>query len=128
MVLCQANPLAAVVSMVEQAVHTPFLRKPRSFEMLNPFCQDAICALQIGETIYTLDYGLPQEFMRLDEYLRQRGCQSFFGRLHRTFEAAPDLLRICSRTSAPCARSSSGESDSGEYLNNTALSQRSQHV
>jgi len=95
----------------------PFLRKPRSFAMLDPFCQDAICALQIGGDNYTLDYGLPQEFMRLDEYLRQRGVPVIlWGASIGPFDAAPDFAPKMFTHLRALRGILVRESDSGDYL------------
>ena len=98
-----------------------FLPKPNphSYAVLDPFCKDAMCALQIGGDNYTLDYGLrlPQEFMRLDEYLRQRGVPLvLWGASVGPFEAAPafgpEMLTHLRAMRAILVR----ESDSYEYL------------
>jgi polysaccharide pyruvyl transferase WcaK-like protein len=66
--------------------------KPHNYEVLDPFCKDATCALQIGGDNYTLDYGLalPRECMRLDEHLSMRGVPLvLWGASVGPFEAAP---------------------------------------
>jgi polysaccharide pyruvyl transferase WcaK-like protein len=91
--------------------------KPHSFEVLDAFCKDATCALQIGGDNYTLDYGLPREFMRLDEYLRQRSVPLvLWGASVGPFEAAPafapEMFAHLRAMRAILVR----ESDSHEYL------------
>jgi polysaccharide pyruvyl transferase WcaK-like protein len=100
----------------------PFLRKPRSFAMLDPFCRDAICALQIGGDNYTLDYGSPQKFMRLDEYLRQRGVPVIlWGASVGPFEAAPDFAPQMFTHFRAMRGILVRESDSGDYLKQHAI-------
>lgn len=94
-----------------------FLQKPHDYAMLDSFCADATCALQIGGDNYTLDYGLPRKFMRLDEYLHERGVPIvLWGGSVGPFEAAPifvpEMLAHLRTMRAILVR----ESDSYEYL------------
>ena len=41
--------------------------------MLDGFCPDASCALEVGGDNYTLDYGRPTGFVALDAYLWRHG-------------------------------------------------------
>jgi colanic acid/amylovoran biosynthesis protein len=43
------------------------------YGMLDEICGEATCALEIGGDNYTLDYGRPYLFIRLDEYLHRHG-------------------------------------------------------
>lgn len=60
------------------------------YRMLDAFCASAACAVQIGGDNYTLDYGLPSQFMRLDNYLRRQHLPVvLWGASVGPFEAAP---------------------------------------
>jgi len=48
-----------------------FGQQPHLYTMLDAFCANTTCAMQVGGDNYTLDYGLPRRFMRLDGYLHQ---------------------------------------------------------
>jgi colanic acid/amylovoran biosynthesis protein len=94
-----------------------FMPKPREFATLDQVCGDATCALQIGGDNYTLDYGRPREFMRLDEYLRQRDVPVvLWGASVGPFEAdpafAPAMFDHLRAFKAILVR----ESDSYQYL------------
>ena len=41
------------------------------YPMLDRFCQDAACVLQVGGDNYSLDYGRPLPFLALDDYFHQ---------------------------------------------------------
>jgi polysaccharide pyruvyl transferase WcaK-like protein len=100
----------------------PFRRQAHDWETLDSVSQDAACALQIGGDNYTLDYGPPREFMRLDDSLRRRGVPVvLWGASVGPFEAAPafapEMFAHLQAMRAICVR----ESDSYEYLNQHGL-------
>jgi polysaccharide pyruvyl transferase WcaK-like protein len=53
----------------------PFVRVPRNYSMLDPFCSSVSCAMQIGGDNFSLDYGLltVNMFMGLNDDLHRRG-------------------------------------------------------
>jgi polysaccharide pyruvyl transferase WcaK-like protein len=94
-----------------------FQRNPRDYAMLDPYCKDAACALQIGGDNYTLDYGLPLEFMRLDEYLRGRRVPVvLWGASVGPFDAAPAFAPKMFTHLRSMRAILVRESDSHEYL------------
>jgi colanic acid/amylovoran biosynthesis protein len=88
-----------------------------SYSMLDRFCSDASCAMEIGGDNYTLDYGPPSGFMCLDAYLRrQRVPIVLWGASVGPFESdpvfAPKMFAHLRAMRAILVR----ESDSYEYL------------
>jgi polysaccharide pyruvyl transferase WcaK-like protein len=66
----------------------------RPYSMLDGFCIDADCAMQIGGDNFTLDYGKPYGFMRLDDHLRRHHVPVLlWGASVGPFEADPEFAR-----------------------------------
>jgi polysaccharide pyruvyl transferase WcaK-like protein len=101
----------------KRQIKRSFLQRPHDYAMLDSVCADATCALQIGGDNYTLDYGPPRKFMRLDEYLCKRGVPiMLWGASVGPFEATPafalEMFAHLRTLRAILVR----ESDSHEYL------------
>lgn len=63
---------------------------PTPYDILDHFCKDSLCALQIGGDNYTLDYGRPLLHMELDHYLQSKGLPIIlWGASVGPFEADP---------------------------------------
>lgn len=68
------------------------LPEPPPYSMLDTLCTDATCALQIGGDNYSLDYGRPEIFMALDNYLKQKAVPVIlWGASVGPFEAEPEF-------------------------------------
>jgi colanic acid/amylovoran biosynthesis protein len=94
-----------------------FLKEQSPFRILDRACKGARCALQVGGDNYTLDYGVPQLFMQLDDYLnRHRLPIVLWGASVGPFDADPEFAP----TMFAHLRAMRGifvrESDSYEYL------------
>lgn len=89
----------------------------KTYSVLDRFCTDASCALEIGGDNYTLDYGQPRKSISLDTYLRRRGVPVvLWGASVGPFEANPafatEMFAHLRTMRAIFVR----ESDSYEYL------------
>ena len=94
-----------------------FIQPPGCYAMLNAFCADAACALQVGGDNYTLDYGSPRQFMRLDDYLHQHDVPVvLWGASVGPFEADPAFAREMLAHLRAMRAIFLRESDSYEYL------------
>lgn len=89
----------------------------KSYAMLDPFCKDACCAMQIGGDNYSLDYGRPLGFILLDNYLRRHGVPVvLWGASVGPFESDPEFATTMIAHLRTMQDIFVRESDSYEYL------------
>jgi colanic acid/amylovoran biosynthesis protein len=85
----------SIPSLLNQCNRRLHMRTPGRYWALHRAMKGAAFSLQVGGDNYSLDYGVPTEYLQLDDYLLQQGLPTFlWGASVGPFAADPEFAKL----------------------------------